>query len=707
MRKLWVLGVFLFGVTMVVSAIPCFATGGQVLFINEIMASNRDTIADEDGEYEDWIELYNASHVDIDVTGYYLSDDPDSLTRWEIPTGTVPAQGYLLIWASGKDRVGVGGELHANFRISRDGEPVFLLDPDGQTVVDEVEAVPIPRTMSFGRYPDGSDNWVHFDAVHVSPRQSNDHAEPHFLPQTDLDPVFSHLRGFYTEPFQLELSVDHPEAILYYTLDGSEPHPEAVGGQEYPVALDYPFGPMDTRTFETFVYTDPIPITKDRELVRPLATIRTAREWRPPVEPVFRGVTVRAVAYVDDEVFGETLTHTFLLDPDMAERYTLPIVAISANPADLFGYERGIYVPGLVYDEQYDAALEHWQHPGNFSQRGIEWERNAFVEYFEPNGSEGFAQNIGLRIHGGATRTRDRKSLRLYARSEYDEQNRFSYDVFPGLTQHNGSGEPVMDFNRLILRNSGNDSDGTLIRDAIMQALVNPIGIPNQAFAPVVVFVNGEYWGLKNFRERLDAHYIESHYGVEADDVVILYDYHNNDGTAINTGSEQDLQDFVSLRSFVDEKDMEDMENYSYVETQMDIENFIQYYMANIYFKNTDWPHNNNRFWRKNVENHDPDAPVGHDGRWRWIMFDTDFGFHESQHNTLAWATDLHNPRTGERWPNMMLRGLLDNEEFRHRFINAFADAMNTVFSPNYVHQVIDEHYDWIAPEIPEHQDRW
>ena len=93
MRQQCVLGMFLLGITMVVSAIPCSAAGDQVLFINEIMASNRDTIADEDGEYEDWIELYNASHVDIDVTGYYLSDDPDSLNRWEIPTGPVSVHG--------------------------------------------------------------------------------------------------------------------------------------------------------------------------------------------------------------------------------------------------------------------------------------------------------------------------------------------------------------------------------------------------------------------------------------------------------------------------------------------------------------------------------------------------------------------------------------------------------------------------------------
>ncbi len=707
MERLWLLVGILFFVLAMGTVPPVSAADGQVLFINEIMASNRDAIADEDGDFEDWIELYNAGERDIDVTGYYLSDDAEDITRWQFPEGEVPAGGYLLVWASGKDRVGTGGELHTNFRISRDGEPIFFVEPDGETVVDSVEAIPIARTLSYGRLPDGSSNWVFFDADNVTPNRSNNQAEEYLLPSLTRTPVFSHGRGFYTEPFALELETESAEATIYYTLDGSEPHPDHVGGQTYFVAPEYPFGRLNVKTYETFVYTEPIPIPYGSQLSNDLVNIRTAEEWRGPAEQVFQGVTVRAAVYYDDETFGETVTQTYFVDEAMTDRYTLPVVSIVANPRDLFGYERGIYVPGLLYDELYDATLYPWQAPGNYSQRGRDWERPASIEYFEPDGTLGFVQNIGVRIHGGATRTRDRKSLRLYARSEYDQQNRFSYDIFPGLEQYSGSGDLVEDYNRLILRNSGNDSNGTLIRDAIMQALVDPMDIAKQAFSPVVVFINGEYWGLKNVRERLDPHYVESHYGVDSDDVVILYDYHNYDGTAISVGSEQDLQDFVELRTFIDINDMSDPSHYAYVQTQMDIENFLQYYMANIYFKNTDWPHNNNRFWRKDVEKLDPEAPVGHDGRWRWIMFDTDFGFQDPDHDTLRWATRGINERTGERWPNMMLWGLLGNEDFRHRFINAFADAMNTVFAPNYVHSVIDELYNWIAPEIPEHQARW
>ncbi len=689
------------------AAAAASAAAEAELSINEIMASNRDTIADEDGDFEDWIEIYNSGGQDVDLTGFYLSDDSDNVTRWQFPEGLVESEGYLVVWASGKDRVGPGGALHTNFRLDRDGEPVYLVAPDGETVIDSLEAVPVPRGMSYGRLPDGSSNLVHFDQADVTPGKSNDGSSAHFLPQAGLEVHLSHKRGFYGSPFSLEITSSDPEAVIYYTLDGSEPHPDNVGGRSFDAAYAYPGARLETRTYETFVYTEPIFVEAGSGLPNDIVDIRTARNWNQPRSTVFKGVTVRAAAYIDEETFSETATHTFFVDENMDERYTLPVISLAANPADLFSYERGIYVPGKVYDQLHDSSLAYWQQPGNYSQRGREWERPGFMEYFEPEGTVGLAQNIGLRIHGGATRTRDRKSLRLYARSEYDEQNRFDYEFFPGLKKYNRSGELVEDYNRLILRNSGNDSNATLLRDAIMQELVDPIGMTKQAFSPAVVFINGEYWGLMNIRERLDPHYVESHFDVDKDDVAILYDYHNNDGTAIGDGSKKDLQDFVGLRGFIDQQDMSITENYEHVQTQMDIENFIDYYMANIYFRNTDWPHNNNRFWRKRVDEHDPNAAPYHDGRWRWIMFDTDFGFDDPSHDTMRWAMDEKNERTGQRWPNMMLRGLLDNESFRHAFVNRLADAMNTIFHPHRVHQVIDAMYRLIEPELSEHRERW
>ena len=127
------------------------------VLINEIMASNGETIADEDGDYEDWIEFYNAGSEAINLAGYYLSDDDEDPLLWQFPDVVIPPQGFLLVWASGKDRT--DGELHTNFKINREGEPLTLTLPDARTVVDRVEATIIPRDYSFGRLPDGGGAW--------------------------------------------------------------------------------------------------------------------------------------------------------------------------------------------------------------------------------------------------------------------------------------------------------------------------------------------------------------------------------------------------------------------------------------------------------------------------------------------------------------------------------------------------------------------
>jgi hypothetical protein len=124
------------------------------LVINELMASNDITVSDQDGDFDDWIEFYNNGAESIDLSGYYLSDDPDDLTQWTFPEGTlIESEGYLIVWAD-KDEEQEG--LHANFKISASGEFVLLLDPVDTTIVDVVEFGEQETDISYGRYPNGT-----------------------------------------------------------------------------------------------------------------------------------------------------------------------------------------------------------------------------------------------------------------------------------------------------------------------------------------------------------------------------------------------------------------------------------------------------------------------------------------------------------------------------------------------------------------------
>lgn len=193
------------------------AQSGPV-FINEFMASNGETIADEDGDFEDWIELYNAGDSAVNLNGFGLSDDYDRPFRWVIPNVTIQPGEFLLVWASGKHRTDPSGELHTNFSISSSGEELLLTTPQGQRM-DEIAPLPVPRDISYGSFPDGSSSLYFFDSP--TPGSANS--------ESDNPPMLSHpelsVEGrTYSNPFELTLTAN-TDAQIYYTLDGSVPHP--------------------------------------------------------------------------------------------------------------------------------------------------------------------------------------------------------------------------------------------------------------------------------------------------------------------------------------------------------------------------------------------------------------------------------------------------------------------------------------------------
>ncbi len=496
-------------------------------------------------------------------------------------------------------------------------------------------------------------------------------------------PVFSHSAGWYTDGFQLTLSSSEPEAELYYTLDGTEPSKSSKR------------------------YTQPIAIRDRSNEANALSTKATSTNLVRPTVKVFKATTIRARAYVGDAM-SRVSTKTFLIAPGGSARYDFPVISLVLDPADFFDYEKGIYVLGKIYKEQYNSSLPSWEQAANYSQSGSEWERPAFLELFENDGKLALAQNVGVRIHGGATRSNPQKSLRIYARDVYkgDDKN-FNYELFPGLSGPL-NGKPITEFRRFILRNSGNDGQYTFFRDALMTSLVEGTKLDIQDFRPAIVLINGEYWGIHNIRERFDEYYIKNAYGVDKDDVVIL----ENNGS-VDVGEKGDEKPYHDLVAYLNSHDMSVDENYRHIQTLMDVDNFIEYQIAQIYFSNTDWPGNNLKFWRIRADTYDPNAGVS-DGRWRWFLYDTDFGFglykgpEAAEHRTLDFAlqaglTEWPNPD----WATFILRTLLDNENFRASFINRFADRLNANFEPSFVKARIDEFTLLYEKEMAEHIQRW
>lgn len=488
---------------------------------------------------------------------------------------------------------------------------------------------------------------------------------------------FSHPRGFYVSDFDLVLTPP-TGATVHYTLNGSEP------------------------TISSPVATGPIPIrSRDGEpnCYSMISDVSNSyAPWAPPKSEVFKITVLRAAAFKDGQRITPINTNSYIIHPSGADRYSLPVVSLVTDSLNLFDHESGIYVLGKIYEDWKTAnpsTAENGGTPANFTQTGDEWERPVHIELFEDDGAVAVAQDAGIRMHGAWARAFRQKTFRLYARNEYGD-NRFRTQLFPD--------KPLTDYRRFLLRNSGQDWGKTMLRDGFMQQLARGLSFDTQFYRPSIVFVNGEYWGIHNIRDRYDDHYIESHYGLPRDNIDFL-----ELNAEVQEGSASHYQAMIATMRF------NDTTNDAYIrdiETMMDVVNYGEYAMTQIYINNRDWPHNNIDYWRRATSRYQPYAPYGHDGRWRWMLKDTDFGFGWNvgvdawKYDMLAYALSPTGNGHGD-WATIILRSLLKNPGYRTWFITRYLDLLNTNFEPQRVLSTLDSLAAIIEPEMDEHLNRW
>lgn len=674
---------------------------GQNIVINEIMTSNTFTNPDEDGTYQDWVELYNKGAVPINLNGYGLSDDPALLFKWVFPNVSVAPGQYLLIWCSDKNRAIAGNPLHTNFKISSSGEVISLTNTSGVTV-NSVPATAIPSDVSYGRLPNGTGNFVFFGTA--TPNAANATVGYN---EVLSPPTFSQNSGFLTAGFNLTLSTTTPGASILYTLDGSEPKSTNLGGTTYSYKNRYPehigqtTGPLLNNSFRTYQYSTPLPIADRSALPNKIANISTTYAFNPtyiPTGPIYKGTVVRAKLIKPGALESKTVTKSYYISPLGANRFSLPVVSFSVDENKLFDYYNGIYVAGKDFDDWKIANpnLEPYdiEEDANYHRSGIQNEKTANMTYFV-NGTEVLNQDVGIRIHGGSSRDFQNKSLGIYARSDYGN-DKMNYQFF--------SDRPFNNFTRLVLHNSGNDFEETMFRDALCQELIKSQHIVTKGFQPTVVFVNGEYWGVMSFRDKIDDDYFERVFNIPKTEIDLLENEDN-----INEGDRVDYDDMIN---YVTNNSLATQANYDYITTRLDPDNFKDYFISNIFFKNADWPGNNIVYWRKKTTAYAPNAPFGNDGRWRWLAHDMDDTFavlaSDINLNSLADATALNGPDwPNPAWSTLLLRKLLENNTFKIEFINRFADLLNTSFLSSRVISKINEIKAVFAPEMPEQYARW
>lgn len=382
---------------------------------------------------------------------------------------------------------------------------------------------------------------------------------------------------------------------------------------------------------------------------------------------------IRAKCFSAGKLSGDIVTATYFINE---RNFKLPVVSIVTEQKNLTDNTIGIYVQGTN-----GITGNGMTSPANWNQ---DWDRPANFELFDSARTSRLNQELDIKIAGGWTRMNGQKSLKINSRKKYYE-NKLNYDFF-------GATKPNMKYRSILLRNSGNDFDHSMLRDGFMQSLVmKRMNLDYIAYEPAVCFMNGVYYGIQNLRERTDEDFVYSNYGYDQDEIILV------ESLDMETNV-----DYKALTNYVSNNDITRADVYNQVCEMMDVDNFMDYFLSEIYLRNTDWPHNNIKAWKKKDG-----------GKWRWILYDTDFGYNlwsnDYTHNTLTWALGEQsgtNPATNP-WSTILLKRLVLNETFRKRFIDKFAIQVSSTFQVNRANAILDSLAAKISTEIVYHKAKW
>jgi len=483
--------------------------------------------------------------------------------------------------------------------------------------------------------------------------------------------VPSHETGCYEAPFNLTFEL--PEGTqLYYTTDGSDPYPK---GKTYS-KKDIEIG--DRATLPPRIDSIPTtPLTGPWQLAYFI--------WKPPA-PRVDSLWILRYSLIKDQQIVETNAISYFIGKEWKTKHHFPIVSIITDPKSLFSADSGLFVPGNAYDES--AWEDHFFGTGNYTLRGKSWQRDGWFTLYDSLLQPHYNVPIDYRIHGAVVGVFPQKSMRIYT------------DKSPGSRplpfQTLVAGDST-ELHRFILRNSGSDFVSTHFRDAFLGEVAAELGLEHQKGAPIVLYINGIYWGTLNLRERIDRYYIAEHFGIAEDS----YDMIEGSGGDVLNGSNED---FIALLQTVYESDLAVDSVYEKVISQIDLANYIDYNLFQTFFCNMDWPGNNVKFWRPK------------EGKWRWIFFDGDLtispyeynkdgGF---EHNALAHAiADTNNQWYNQPGSTFLLRNLMKNEQFKTALLDRYEELAQDLFNPDRLIALLERYEADYSSEMKQHIERW
>ena len=757
-----------------------------IIVINELMASNAGMVMSPATNFDSWIELYNPSDQEVNLAGFYLSNDESNPMKWQMPDdiGSVPAQGFKVIWL-GSNNI---KETQAPFKLDCDGGDIFLSDATGALVTHIKYPEALSRT-SYARTTDGGNVW----GWTASPTPEATNATSVIASNRLSAPVVS--EGSQLINGSLTVKVDIPEgAKLMYTTDGSMPTYVETSGED----VEEPYwrnwvknsdcegadatcfvcrdgdGDGDVARIvdgvgalvdgvasrgakvhsiakatndwdsQFFVYTPDhvwtanetfhfrMKVRADKASHISVQSHRTpgdyihwqmlsggynvTTEWQ---EITYDGTItaeqagasgLQAIAfnlnekkednnfYFDEIVWesyydpngtsnggsrqskdglftvNNTTNYVFRLFQDgylpsvpvsrsyikPDNNYTIPIVSV-------IGDDRYFNDPMWGIDVKGTNGI-----PGNGSDEAVnwnmDWDRPVNFSYIDPNEGMLFNQDVNISVSGGWTRGAPPRSMKLKSSKIFDGLNRFNYSFFPQ--------KPFIRNKAILVRNGGNDvwNNHARFTDPALGTIIQRSGIDLdvQSLVQVVEYLNGKFKGVLNLREVTNDKFVYANYGYDDDEIDMFEndEYNNGDNEAFD-------------RLWQLAKNINDVGAYEEVKRLLDVDEFANYMAVEIFLGNDDWPENNVKAYRSR-----------NDGRYRYICFDLDYTFNPWGRNNFTQVLDDHN----YIGTVSLFLNLLNNEEFRRKFIDTYCIVAGSVFEKNRATAIVKELADAMRP---------
>lgn len=382
--------------------------------------------------------------------------------------------------------------------------------------------------------------------------------------------------------------------------------------------------------------------------------------------PIDQSSVVRAKLFCEGHVSQRSVTQSFILS---ARKHTLPIVSMVTDNMFLYDDKIGIYSNNVYRNDSVNFKY-NWRRPVN-------------VEYFDIEGKEVINQLCETRIHGGGSRQFPLKSMVCYSNKRFGEK-RFKYEFFPTVRPG------IKEQKSFILRNSGSDFVYLYMRDAIIQGLVQKyMKLDYQAYQPVAFYINGEYKGLMYLMERSTEDNIETNYGIEDFDMI-------ENWVELKRGDWSNFKEFEAFYS-------EEGHTFEEYEQWMDVEEYCDYMIMELFFANRDFPNNNIVMWR----------PRTAGGKWRWIVKDMDFGLGlETPYdfNIFPWlygdeaAPNEPYRRLPDKKFTILFQNLMKNDKFRNMFVERSYAYTKSFLNATGVHEVWDTLWELIGDEYKAHR---